>query len=115
MRRLLFAAARGARIEAKSGSEWCPALSLPCWIHDPVYRIHPDDEHLQYGPVSTEIKTMACQHHWLKQRFIPSLALDVILLTPYADRWMTTWGSQSPFERSLALLILAEALADEGL
>ena len=58
MSRLLHAAARGARIEA----EWKGVWSGVAGIHlVPKFncRIHPDDAHLQYGPISTALREMA--------------------------------------------------------
>lgn len=58
MSRLLFAAARGARIQINGFT-----ATVPSWydshkwssMHESVLRIHPDDEHLQYGPISTAV------------------------------------------------------------
>ena len=53
MSRLLHAAARGARIEALYSWGWGTSVfSLTDSSYH--YRIHPDDEHLQYGPISAE-------------------------------------------------------------
>jgi hypothetical protein len=59
MSRLLFAAARGARIQALDKN-----LGAILSSHAPLelsndkrpYRIHPDDAHLQYGPISTALR-----------------------------------------------------------
>jgi hypothetical protein len=71
------------------------------------YRIHPDDEHLQYGPISTALRVfgMGGDDPYTLSSL---LALDAYLhekLHPFTDS----------LENSLFLLILAEALADEGM
>lgn len=106
MSRLLFAAARGARIESEyhnwstGGYDWREAnlnnLSGS--------RIHPDDEHLQYGPISSALHEAAENGRPNAFTGIPNLELH----TDAAYKL-------EPLERSLFLLILAEALADEGL
>jgi hypothetical protein len=57
MSRLLFAAARGARIEYKlwGTDKWA---EKEAWgLSDTTeYRIHPKDAHLQYGPISTALR-----------------------------------------------------------
>ena len=72
--RLLVAASRGARII--SGD--CFTLMVALHVHRPGgQRIHPEDVHLQYGPVSTELRQRADES--------PDSSL-----TPYA--WMAdTW------------------------
>ena len=116
MSRLLCAAAHGARIERKHysfKSFWEEARLV--WAREPKdcdydYRIHPNDEHLQYGPVSTALREVAAN---------PSAELTCTdefgtwaLL--YSD-WCKCRDLASERDVSLFLLILAEALADEGL
>ena len=72
MNRILFAAARGARIERRYYKFWCLwESSRVVLVTDPDktdtdydYRIHPDDEHLQYGPISTALREMAEYYSW---------------------------------------------------
>jgi len=63
MNRLLFAAGRGARIEQyrKGYKEWISAETLPVqnFKFFNERRIHPDDLHLQYGPISTALRERA--------------------------------------------------------
>ena len=111
MSRLLFAAARGARIMS-------PNLEAPLsliWINNTIdhgidYYIHPDDEHLQYGPISTALREMAQRTDELFVELGPTVT--------YID-WSVDMeeddGEADAFHQSLFLLILAEALADEGL
>jgi hypothetical protein len=112
MSRLLFAAARGARIESSyhnwkgGGSEWREAnLNMLAGA-----RIHPDDVHMQYGPISTALRNRA------KTNALEDA--DVPYLTGYFkftdDEW-GDWVDDRWQHHATFLLILAEALADEGL
>ena len=113
MSRLLFAAARGARIQINGFT-----ATVPSWydshkwssMHESVLRIHPDDEHLQYGPISTALREMAQRTDELSVELGPTVT--------YID-WSVDMeeddGEADAFHQSLFLLILAEALADEGL
>ena len=120
MSRLLHAAARGARIQ----SQWCDA-------HTPIYqewqtnnqfvfidtmrhyRIHPDDAHLAYGPISTDIRNMRSID--LHDEQMPILALGSACVCGLDGTWAKDWQTQTVNERATAMLILAEALADEGM
>ena len=110
MSRLLFAAARGARIGWQTFSgKWNPALSLTyvqSEFGQDAYRIHPDDAHLQYGPVSTALREMAADNSWnpSEER---SLAIAV------ARQFQVYFGDEPDYP--LFYLFLAEALADEGM
>lgn len=116
MSRLLFAAARGARIQffADIGLgeyNWQFINRLPIPTPPETYRIHPDDEALQFGPVSTALRWEAehfREKHYLMQQYtsaaIVSNATDSDWELPMEDRDIV-----------LFLLILSEALADEGL
>ena len=110
MSRLLHAAARGARIGWKTFSgKWHPALSLTCMQSDfgrDAYRIHPADEHLQYGPISTALRMLAEDDSWnpSEER---SLAVAV------ARQFQVFFDDEPDFE--LFYLFLAEFLADEGM
>ena len=90
-----FAAARGARIQ----------------IFVAETRIHPDDEHLQYGPISTALREMAedpprsTEAIWPVERYY----LDVYK----SSEEMYVWADS--LQKSLILLLVAEALADEGM
>ena len=114
--RLLFAAARGAWIQRlwfKLKDEpynW--ELSRVVMLHhesDYDSRIHPDDEHLQYGPISTALREMATGD------YEPSVYVFAASgIANYLDhRWQYRW--EDTLHRSLFLLILSECLADEGL
>jgi hypothetical protein len=115
MSRLLFAAARGARIERKPrlGKEWFVANFV--WFGDDGwdYRVHPDDEHLQYGPISTALRKEAVSP---QRTFRLSASYMVSGAVTDAIGWHNTrdYYEAEELHRSLALLILSEALADEG-
>jgi hypothetical protein len=108
MSRLLFAAARGARIQALDNN-----LGAILSSHAPLelsndkrpYRIHPDDEHLQYGPISTALRNYA-------------LGLPLVEISWFYKLLLRTDGDLQtlpPFDRYVFLLLMSEALADEGM
>jgi hypothetical protein len=70
------------------------------------YRIHPADAHLQYGPISTMLREVAltgdCEN------------ADVPYCRVEFEREDGYWSSTEE-QRIVFLLILAEALADEGM
>ena len=113
MSRLLHAAARGARIQEQRqfGSEWVDTVCIvvPDYEVTPQ-RIHPDDAYLAYGPISTALRDAAAAGN----------AYDLTtdfgrMAMAYACRHEFNWTWFPEFDRSLFLLILAEALADEGM
>lgn len=123
MSRLLHAAARGARIEYQSlDGCWEKADSL-CNILESTraYRIPPDDAHLQYGPISTELRKAA--ENIAEKAYLQDLlghygiaAIDDYLSR--SDEFGYCWDkamNATAMQKQLFLLILAEALADEGL
>jgi hypothetical protein len=112
MSRLLFAAARGARIQTQyvyPKRKWGSVAEIRTDDFYP-YRIHPDDEHLQYGPISTAYLVVA-EHPpmW------PDVFMDNVgyLVTPYPT--LTYYKKLSPIGKQFYLLLLSEYLADEGL
>jgi hypothetical protein len=113
MSRLLFAAARGARIQhlyykhRDEDSNWEATRSFEIGsnIHD--YRIHPDDEHLQYGPISTALRIFGMGGD------DPYTLSSLLALNAYMYEKTCHFGNE--LANRLFLLILAEALADEGL
>jgi len=114
MSRLLFAVARGARIQYRSpiDRDWkesafrlWPSLH-DCKTADSLYRIHPDDVHLQYGPISTALREVALTDD-CDGADIPYI--EVTLLREEGH------FSSSEEQRCVFLLIVAEALADEGM
>ena len=107
MSRILFAAARGARIEADYKGEWYLAtyFHLPSNIY--VYRIHPEDKHLQYGPISTALREMAEDDSWKPCPYR-------VLANVAANKFQVYLGGIRD-DYPLFYLILAEFLADEGM
>ena len=105
MSRILFAAARGARIEVMYRKGWIPATAVRT---DDMYkyRIHPADAHLGYGPISTALLKLAEDDSWnpSEER---SLAIAV------ARQFQVYFGDEPDYP--LFYLILAEFLADEGM
>lgn len=118
MSRLLFAAARKARIERahfKYPSEW--ELSSLLWVKEPTesdydYRIHPDDAHLQYGPISTALREMA-EHARAEIQPSWEMGLANFSANNFIDYY--DWRRFGEPDYPLYYLILAEFLADSGL
>lgn len=119
MSRLLFAAARGARIQRQHFKDpaWLWEKARLLLLLDPettdsdyVWRIHPEDEHLQYGPISTALRKRA-EDGLLHTADIPYLHGKFDFAEDEGAAWdYAEWGPRRMF-----LLILAEALADEGM
>ena len=104
MSRILFAAARGARIKVMYKRVWIPATAVRT---DDMYkyRIHPADAHLGYGPISTALRNDALRLLTNDSNWFSALSL-------HSDGDL---HSLSPTDRSMFLLLLAEAVADEGM
>jgi hypothetical protein len=105
MSRLLHAAARGARIEAEWKGVWSGVAGIH-FVPKFNYRIHPDDEHLAYGPISTALRDVAMTGDCGDYE-IPYCRFVIEKEDIYSE--------STEDERSMFLLILAEALADEGM
>ena len=118
MSRLLFAAARGARIQATLAGQWStsPLYEALRPSYNENRRIHPEDEHLQYGPISTALRERAettnASLAYSVQGYMELAAVCDYTPSTRGSDWADCWSAQ---HRSLFLLILAEALADEGL
>ena len=110
MSRILHAAARGARIEAGYKDTWVPAIAV--YLADAFtftdYRIHPDDEHLQYGPVSTALREMAEDYSW-------NPSWEHYAAHAVEDRFTLLDRQHCETDYPLFYLFLAEFLADSGL
>ena len=111
MSRLLYAAARGARIQLlqKTG-EWTDARLV--WIGDLASdpntdRIHPDDAHLQYGPISALLREYA------ETGDFPHTLTG--LMARAAINQAVEYGVVWADDHVAFCLILAEFLADEGM
>ena len=117
MNPILMAAARGARIELFGRDlKWHEAKAAPLKRHTFPYRIHPDDEHMRFGPISSALREAAEQTNmsiaWSCKGF-----MEVGAVCEYtADTRNADWDlCGSELHRSLFLLILSEALTEEGL
>ena len=106
MSRLLFAAARGARILYGSGRLLTDLVSLE---EDAVQFIHQDDEHLQYGPISSILREFS-DGDVEENEYIRSA---MILIEKIEPDWILRYKDLQ--HRSFFLLFLAEYLADEGI
>ena len=110
MSRILFAAARGARIQVMYRRGWIPAVAVRT---DDIYkyRIHPADAHLGYGPISTALREMAEDPAlWTSKCWKWSIASSAANeFNVYLDAW------RCEPDYPLFYLILAEFLADEGM
>jgi len=107
--RIAFAFARGARVQYFYQLRWEEALSLNK-SSSYEWRIHPADEHLQYGPVSSRVRAAA-----LSQPFRDALQeqYGVELVAELSSIYPRDFNDEE--HTRLTLLFMAEALADEGL
>jgi hypothetical protein len=113
MSRLLHAAARGARIQTNDRGGWLDAAYIPTADYKgDDFRIHPDDEHLQYGPISTALRERAGDSRPAKEDFMYDVMAGIVPNYIEGD-WAARY--ENLLHRSLFLLILAEALADKGM
>lgn len=122
IQRLKFAAARGARIEVaclQPEEQWMRSIAeqeqlpweeadCPAWNNQFVYRIHPDDAHLEYGPLSTAIQQIAVKWPQPSNRY-HRMALQTVVI------WLGQEPIADPEDWMMKCLVLAEYLADEGL
>lgn len=121
MIRLLHAAARGARLQVKdyyATRKWGTVDVRPNTDSSPDgWRIHPEDAHLQYGPISSALRKMAEDedNFYFFADEVPYWALRVAEFSIVCGGWTDSWRKQTPDERRIALCVMAEALADEGL
>jgi hypothetical protein len=127
MSRLLHAAARGARIEPPNAYEYASVKTIngkvqssKFWIARDTENgyIHPNDEHLAYGPISTALREISQQDiHYLQDA---TGVYEQAAIEDYATHgelgycWDNA-ANATAMHKSLFLLILAEALADSGL
>jgi hypothetical protein len=108
MSRLLHAAARGARIEKPYKETWVETQFVLTSIGD-WQRIHPENEAYQYGPISTALRKKAENNTWCS-------GWEWFLAEAAANEFTEFFDSRiAEPDYPLFYLILAEALADEGL
>ena len=87
-------------------SKWIPLTHISLEPNAHAYRIHPEDAHLEYGPISTLLREMALTGD-CDGADIPYIRTTLLTEEGY---WKSTEDQQCVF-----CLILAEALADAGL
>ncbi len=120
IQRLKFAQARGARIQWissdwHSDQKWYDCLrndeefASTKWA-DSSLRLHPEDEHLQYGPLSTAVRETVINRYSLAG-FNPACSVAVAIFPELGNEWWDLDGE----DRLMQFLFLAELLADEGL
>ena len=123
--RLLFAAARGARVEVRYylGGVWKPSDYIRVRNHrssNHVRRINPADADLQYGPVSSQIRR-AAENPPMFFAGIGDLAFAHVIdhcgdFTPGVQQTSKKcYGHVDDLHKSIFFLLLAESLADDGL
>ena len=112
MSRLLHAAARGARIQGRwidDTPQWHTVRKVYLVEDLPSQRIHPEDVHLQYGPVSTALREMAEDVVW-NGDWASFLAGSIA--NEFTEH---SYRAQCEPDDQLFYLFLAEFLADEGM
>lgn len=113
IQRLKFAQARGAKIELlRVSGVWSliprPKLNLPA----SSYRIHRDDAHLEYGPISTELREIALYD---EGKFTTERDCAWAFLKAELPRNFIALNDDDADLASFLALFVAELLADEGL
>jgi hypothetical protein len=127
LQRLKFAYARGARIQldyvalgymgrtfrrTAQDDGWRDVDQPAAWeTYAPFWRIHPEDEHLQYGPLSKALRERVLNAH---QFYYPIASAACSVAAEWFDLKREWWDLDGN-DRQMAYLFLAEALADEGL
>lgn len=110
--RLLFAAGRGAQVQTMYGSGGVWRNTGVLYTLSPeLHRIHPLDVHLQYGPVSTELRRFACGESCEIGACVLGVA-DPDIDTQFIGLLQSTHRRE---QCMTYLLFLAELAADEGM
>jgi hypothetical protein len=118
-KRILFAVARGAQVQVQLSRNcgWINSTQLT-WHDDCIYRIHPDQLEYQYGPISTALREISQQDiHYLQDStgvYEQAAIEDYAAYGELGYCWDNA-ANATAMHKSLFLLILAEALADEGM
>jgi len=107
--RIAFAFARGARVQYFYQLKWVEAISLHK-SSSYEWRIHPTDEWMQYGPISSRVRAAA-----LSQPFRDAVQeqYGVELVAELSGIYTRDFNDEE--HSRLIRLFMAEALADEGL
>ena len=114
MNTLLMAVARGARVQQNDQydglGEWADVrygvATDVLW-----QRIHPDDDHFRFGPISTALREWAMGDRTPYPITTSESMARIFLLESLSDTFILLDDGH----RRLHLLILSEALAEEGL
>ncbi len=120
LQRLKFAFARGARIQCNSQqgrADWT-SVKNPSWFNWVDYRIHPDGAHLEYGPLSLELRRRAIEGDFSE------VQIDYFAGITKYPLWEGVWahfdfGDEVRWAAGelarMHMLFVAEMLADEGM
>ena len=92
-----------------SGAQWQTTGQIVLVDDMRYYRIHPADEHLQYGPISTALRDMAEDDGTWRTDLRWNIAHIV------ANEFNDYYDWQCEPDYPLFYLFLAEFLADEGM
>lgn len=116
IQRLKFAYARGARIQVRlrtGTQEWVDALvdgKRYLYVNpNYTFRVHPDDAHLEYGPLSTALRTFAMSQGDERREMH---AAAYFAFRDITER-IADYGTMSDY--FMTMLFVAEYLADQGL
>ena len=115
--RIAFAFARGARVQFFWQLKWWDANYVHVNSERP-WRIHPDDEGLQYGPISTELRAAADHDVLWMQDSLEKLAVAALGTFENAEELGHLWAKAAKcnqLHKQLFMLFVAESFADEGL
>jgi hypothetical protein len=127
-KRLMFAKARGARLQrdycamgymqrgfqrTERDDGWRDHHDIPYSEHfrPETWRIHPDDAHLEYGPLSTALIRRVTTMEGPPNGLVSSACSVACRLFSLESEWWDLDGD----DRMMSMLFIAEALADEGL
>ncbi len=113
IQRLKFAWARGARVEKFYADSLTWQINeTPLFREDRSYRIHPEDEGLEYGVISRELRRFAL-HGQTEFRDAGESALA--LFQVHLPGWFLALDEEGDLQLRSFALFFAEAIADEGL
>ena len=116
---LLHAAARGARLQCMYDSRgWQSTSSMPRGLRGIEYRIHPDDAHLRYGPISSVLYEAAkepSQFFYFGNGAVFALVGENCRQLTNLQDEVDYMDCNNKLIRSLFLLFVAESLLEQGL
>lgn len=114
LQRMKFAWARGARIQCNRHIEAFEKWEdcLPHWGTVCTWRIHPDDEHLQYGYLSKALLDGATYD---KVKYIDTFDAAMKLLRHHVPMGFVVLTEEDSMLSRMFACFFAECIADEGL